>query len=239
MSLRDAWESQAENWARWARTPEHDFYWNFGRPNLFELLPAPGRRTLDLGCGEGRLAGDLTALGHVVIGVDSSPTLIGLAREAYPELEFVLGDATALPMEDKAFDLVVAYMSLMDIDNMPAAVTEAARVLEPGGRFCFAIVHPINSAGTFVGEASDSPFVIEGSYLDEHRYSDVLERDGLEMTFHSVHRPLEAYGRALESTGFVLEAIREPPTNPEVEREERGLRWRRLPCFLYGRARKN
>ena len=35
-------------------------------------------------------------------------------------------------------------------------------------------------AGTFDGDASDSPFVIEGSYLDEHRYSDFLERDGLE-----------------------------------------------------------
>ena len=238
MNLSEAWESQAENWARWARAPEHDFYWNFGRPNLFELLPAPGRATLDLGCGEGRLARDLKARGHRVAGVDSSPTLIRLARAADAEIEFLLADAARLPFAAGAFDLVVAYMSLMDMDDMPAAVREAARVLEREGCFCFAIVHPINSAGSFEGETSDSRFVIEGSYLDEHRYSDVLERDGIEMTFHSVHRPLEAYARAVESSGFVVETIREPPTAAEVEPLERTRHWRRIPCFLYVRARK-
>lgn len=239
VDLRKAWESEARNWARWARTPEHDFYWNFGRQNLLELLPPPGRRTLDLGCGEGRLARDLEKLGHRVVGVDSSPTLITLATEASPELEFVLADASALPFGDAEFDLVVAYMSLMDIDDMPGAVREAARVLERGGCFCFATVHPVNSAGSFGEETSDSAFVIEGSYLSEHRYSDVLEREGLAMTFHSAHRPLETYARALETAGFVVEAIREPPTSSEVEREERTRRWRRIPCFLYVRARKS
>jgi hypothetical protein len=133
---------------------------------------------------------------------------------------------------------VVAYLSLMDIEDMPGAVREAARVLERGGCFCFAIVHPVNSAGTFREDTSESAFVIEGSYLSERRYSDFLERGGLEMTFHSIHRPLEAYGRALEKAGFVLDTIREPPTSAGVERDERARRWRRIPCFLYARARK-
>ena len=61
---------------------------------------------------------------------------------------------------------------------------------------------------------------------------------GSNFTFETAHRHLEAYSRALESGGFLLEAIREPRTTPDVEREEGALRWRRLPCFLYARARK-
>lgn len=54
-NLRDAWESEALRWAAWARTPGHDhFFWRFNWPAFTALLPAPGRATLDLGCGEGR-----------------------------------------------------------------------------------------------------------------------------------------------------------------------------------------
>ena len=65
---------------------------------------------------------------------------------------------------------------------MPSAISEAARVLKPGARFCLAIVHPINSAGTFAGEEADSPFVIAGSYLEPFRYTDDVERGGLAVT---------------------------------------------------------
>jgi len=45
-------------------------------------------------------------------------------------------DAAALPVEDGASDLVVSFMVLMNVDDMEGVVREAARVLEPGGRFC-------------------------------------------------------------------------------------------------------
>ena len=56
MSRDDSWERQAERWARFARSPEHDhFFWEFNGPRFLELLPEPGRLTLDIACGEGRL----------------------------------------------------------------------------------------------------------------------------------------------------------------------------------------
>jgi SAM-dependent methyltransferase len=124
-------------------------------------------------------------------------------------------------------------MSLQDVDDLDGAVGEAARILRPGGRVCLAIVHPLNSAGTFEGDGEDAetPFVIRESYLSTFRYHDDVERDGIAMTFHSEHRPLEAYSRALEHASLVIEAIREATvTDPDVH-------WSRIPLFMHIRAR--
>jgi SAM-dependent methyltransferase len=235
VTLEARWEREAENWIAWARPPGHDSYWYY-RDGFLALLPPPGRAMLDLGCGEGRLTRDLGARGYRVVGVDASPSLLNAARAVDPAGEYLLADAARLPFEDARFDLVVAYNSLMDIENMPAAVAEAARVLEPRGRFWAAIVHPLNSAGAFANRQTGSPFVIDESYLAERPYVDELERDGLQMTFHSIHRPLELYSLAFERAGFVIEAIREPVAPSGIDRSwgAEGLeRWRRLPAFLW------
>jgi 2-polyprenyl-3-methyl-5-hydroxy-6-metoxy-1,4-benzoquinol methylase len=79
MHLRDSWEAQASQWLQWARAPGHDSYWRFHRDQFLHLLPPPGRRTVDIGCGEGRLTRDLKELGHDVIAIDSSPRSLLLA----------------------------------------------------------------------------------------------------------------------------------------------------------------
>jgi SAM-dependent methyltransferase len=185
LELRDAWENHAADWVRWAREPGHDSYWSFHRDRFLELVSPPGRLTIDLGCGEGRLARGLTALGHSVVAVASSPSMVEAARAADPELEVVVADAASLPFVDGAADLVVAFMSLHDIDDMSGAVREAARVLEPGGRLVAAVVHPINAGGKFESRDPDAAFVIRESYFDRRRYTDAIERDGLRMTFES------------------------------------------------------
>jgi len=234
--LRAAWEEHAGTWIRWAREPGHDSYWRFHRDSFLELVPAPGRRTLDLGCGEGRLSRDLAALGHRVVGVDGSPTMVEAARAADPAIEVHRADAAALPFPDGAFDCVVAFMSLQDVDDLRGAVREAARVLEPGGVLCVAIVHPLNSAGEFAGEESDSPFVVGGSYLEHSAYTDTVERDGLALTVVSEHRPIEAYVGALVDSGFVVDRLRESTMPSEAAETDRARRWLRVPLFLHLRA---
>jgi hypothetical protein len=69
MTLRDAWDRQAEEWGRFVRTPDADrTNERFNVPRLLDLLPPPGRATLDR-----RLGRELVRLGHRVVGVDSSP----------------------------------------------------------------------------------------------------------------------------------------------------------------------
>jgi SAM-dependent methyltransferase len=223
-------EERAQGWLAWARTPGHDAYWTY-RDAFFALVPAPGAATLEVGCGEGRVARDLVARGHRVTGLDASSTLLGAAAEADPTGDYVVGAAEALPFDDGAFDLVVAYNSLMDVEDMPVAVREAARVLAPGGRLCACITHPMQDAALWDRADDDAPLVISEPYL-ERRWMDVpIERDGLEFTFAGWCYPLEAYMRALEDAGLVVEAIREPA-------DPAGGRWARVPMFLMWRALK-
>ena len=134
-------------------------------PAFRDLLPAPGRATLDVACGEGRLARQLESLGHRVTGIDASPAMVQFAGGHASAGPVVLADAAGLPFRDGAFDLAVAYMCLHDIDDMPHAVAEIARVLGRSGRLCAAIPHPISTAASFQGRDAGAPFVISGSYM--------------------------------------------------------------------------
>jgi SAM-dependent methyltransferase len=235
VSLRDAWEQAAPEWITWARTPGHDSYWRFHRDALFELIPAPGELTIDIGCGEGRVSRDLAALGHRVVGLDGSMAMARAAAQ-HPGSDgpVVIGDAARLPFRDECADLAVAFMSLQDVDGFETAIAEAARLLGPGGVFVMAIVHPINSVGRFdeTEDGEATRFVVTDSWYDRQLTVDRCGQDGLEMTFHSEHRPLMAYTEALYDAGFLIERLREPTErDPETK-------WYRMPMFLHIRAIK-
>ena len=145
-----------------------------------------------------------------------------------------MADAATLPLADAAVDVVTAFMTLHDIDEMGSAVREIARVLGPGGRACLAVVHPINSGGRFESRTPDAPFVIRDSYFEVRRYADAVEREGLEMTFNGVHRPLQAIVAALESAGLLIERLVEVPDSTDPP----NARWQRIPLFLHLRTIK-
>ena len=230
---RKHWETESGNWAAWARRPEFDAYWKYSSA-FFELVPPPENRTLEVGCGEGRVSRDLTARGHRVTAIDASSTLIHLANDADPSSNYLQSDAAALPFAAASFDLVVFYNSLMDVDDMEGSVREAARVLRHGGKLCACITHPMADAGHFASREPDSQFVIEGSYLGERRWFELdVERDGLHMNFTGWAYSLEAYFTALERAGFMIQAVREPRAPDQaVDGSPSENRWRRIPMFL-------
>jgi SAM-dependent methyltransferase len=233
-----SWEWQAEAWLAWARTPGHDSYWHFRDLFFDAIVPAPGRLTLEVGCGEGRVARDLARRGHTVVALDASPTLVARAA-ADPTGRYLVADAAALPFPDGSFDAVVTYNSLMDVADMPAAVAEAARVLAPGRPLCVCVTHPTADAGKFQSKDPDAPFVIPGSYLGRHRFEGVFQRDGLEITFAGWRYSLEEYASALEDSGLVIERLREPAAPASALAARPGYeRWQRLPNFLHLRAVK-
>lgn len=228
------WEPEADNWMRWARAPGHDAYWYY-RGSFFELLPPPGARAIELGCGEGRVVRDLSERSHRVVGVDPSRTLVRHARAADTAGSYLVADAAAVPCASGAFDLVVAYNSLQVVADMRGTVQEAARLLRPGGHFCLTVSHPAMDLGRFVDSNNGTVFAVRPAYFESSRVEDTLEMDGLRVTCRGWTYTLEDYVVAFESAGLVVETLREPrPTAPSPNFE----RWREVPLFLMARTRK-
>jgi SAM-dependent methyltransferase len=229
--VTDAWRARASQWLAFARTPGHDvFFAELNLPWFAELLPAAGRRTLDVGCGEGRMGRWLAARGHSVCGIDSSPLLVDAARELGGYDELICSDAggASLPWDDGSFDLAVSHMVLQDMTNPAACIAEVGRVLGPAGVFCVAIPNPVNaSAGSLA------------RYFDEMRCAETLVRNGLTMEFVSIDRPLSFYTEALASSGFVIERLREPrPSAATVTRHPELGSARDTPFFVHLRCRR-
>jgi SAM-dependent methyltransferase len=126
--LRDSWDMYASEWIAWTRSPDQpDSYLRFHREHFLPLIPAPGRLTLDLACGEGRIARDLKDHGHRVLGLDWSFTMCKAAATHFSDpISVVAGDAARLPIADAQVDCVIAFMCLQDIDDMSGAIAEIA-----------------------------------------------------------------------------------------------------------------
>jgi ubiquinone/menaquinone biosynthesis C-methylase UbiE len=239
MGGEEDWESEAENWVRWARTAGHDAYWYY-RDSFFDLIvPAPGRRTLEIGCGEGRVARDLADRGHRVTAIDTSRTLLRYARQYDAAGAYVRAASRLLPFPHRYFDLVIAYNSLQSlqaVDDMAASVFEAERVLDPGGHLCACVAHPVTDLGRFGGEDSDAHFLLRRQYFEPRWVEDLVHRGGLTMTFRGWTYTLEDYAVALEQAGFHIETMREPrPTGAAAGYKRR----RDIPLFLFFRAVKS
>ena len=122
-------------------------------------------------------------------------------------------DAAALPFADQSAELAVACMSLLDIEDFQGAVSEIGRVLQPGGRLCLTVVHPFASAQDEDTMHTGSPR-FSRPYLQSRQYIDRFQRDGLTMTFTSMHRPLSAYTSALLANGMMISAVTERGNGP-------------------------
>jgi SAM-dependent methyltransferase len=110
------------------------------------LDPQPGQRLLDVACGTGAVAELAAATGAEVVGVDIAPALIEQARDRAAqgglEIDYRVGDAEALELEDASFDLVASTCGVMFAPDHQAIAAELARVTKPGGRMALACWTP-------------------------------------------------------------------------------------------------
>ena len=94
----------------------------------------PGDRVLDACCGTGDLAVEAERRGGRVVGLDFSPRMLERARPKSGAIEWVQGDALALPFADGDFDAATVGFGVRNLSDLEAGLRELARVLRPGGK---------------------------------------------------------------------------------------------------------
>jgi SAM-dependent methyltransferase len=163
-------------------------------------------------------------------GIDPTPRLVEAARWRDPSGDYRLGRAERLEFEPASFDLVVSYLTLVDIADFRMAISEMARVLKPGGSLLIANLTGFTSACAAQGWVRDEAgrrlhFPVD-QYLDE--FSFWFEWAGIRI--ENWHRPLAAYMAALLESGLHLTFFSEPePVSGEASRRED---YRRAPWFV-------
>jgi len=193
-----------------------------------------GLNVLDVACGHGRMTRELARRGAKVLGIDISTALITKAEAAERNVplgvNFRSADVCAgMPdINDASFDLSVCCFGLSDIDDLDAALHGIARVLRPGGRFVFAILHPCFPGA---GEVSGA-WPTNGSYYEEGWWVAQGERSSLRRHVGANHRMLSTYINALGRHGLGMDRIAEPEP-PEEWAASRGQAGS-YPVFLVG-----
>ena len=103
------------------------------------LAPVPGRRLLDVACGQGDLVWAAQQAGLRPCGIDVSVEAIRRARVRCPQATLVIGAGERLPFPDRHFDYVTSLGSLEHYRSMELGVREMARVLKPDGLACVVV----------------------------------------------------------------------------------------------------
>lgn len=106
----------------------------YGKGILSILNPQPGERILDLGCGTGDLANEISKAGAQVTGMDYSEEMIRQSKSKYPDIPFITANAENYRPEE-AFDAVFSNAALHWMKNAQDVVKTIYSCLRPGGRF--------------------------------------------------------------------------------------------------------
>ena len=213
--MSDGWNESAEAWIA-SQGDSGDFgrQWVMDAPMLARVRRGWFSRALDVGCGEGRFCRMLKAEGVEAVGIDPAPALIDHARAVDPGGDYRVEAAEALGFPDGAFDLVVSYLSLIDIPDANAAIAEMARVLAPGGTLLIANLAGYNSAA----DANDLGWATLSDGRRAHAMDHYLEEKVGWIAWKGIriqnwHRPLSTYMTLLLEQGLRLTHFDEPPAH--------------------------
>ncbi|ORX53964.1 S-adenosyl-L-methionine-dependent methyltransferase [Hesseltinella vesiculosa] len=200
-------------------------------PSFQSMLPSlQGKKCLDIGCGYGWHCLFAISQGAAsVLGIDHSQNMLQVAREKSRCLPLADQDRVhylQLPMEqltevagDAQFDVVISSLALHYVASFDQVAQQVARLLKPGGHFCFSVEHPIYTAqGPQTWCKDDQGRKLHwpvDRYFDESaRTSRFLGQDVIKY-----HKTTSTYVQTLLNTGFqlchLIEPLPEDPDHPD------------------------
>lgn len=244
-SSTECWSSIGRAWCEEVNKQSPDNPGWFIMPyTLAELLPdVEGRSLLDLGCGEGRYARELTRRGACVTGVDCSEYAINVAIEKASEtgldIPFFIRNSNDLSgFQDNSFDIVLCSMMLMDCEDFVGTVSEAARVLKPGGRFIASVLHPCFNGNQDSGigrmDKGIDRKVVVMDYFRPAEWEQPISKTDPSSTVIWRHRTLEGYVKTFIANGLRIVDLNEPVPDDVTAAMSTGLAWlRKVPIFLF------
>jgi trans-aconitate 2-methyltransferase len=212
---------------------DHAFVWKYGADLLPLLDPKSGERILDLGCGTGHLTAEIAMTGAQTLGIDSSPNMIGQARQNYPKLKFQLADARTFET-DQPFDAVFSNAALHWVLEPRAAAQRIHQALKPGGRFVAEFGGKGNNAQVIAAlrEAGAGDPLASFYFPSISEYATLLELEGFEVRFATLFdrftelpdpvRGLEQWLLMFQQKS--LSAIPHPSLSPALRQIEDKLR---------------
>lgn len=184
------------------------------------LGPVRGRRVLEVGCGSAPCARWLAAQGAWVVGLDLSAGMLrhatDAARDTGLSVPLVQADAGRLPFADASFDLACsAFGAVPFVADSAMVMREVARILRPGGRWVFAVTHPLR--WIFPDDPGEAGLTVAQSYFDRTPY---VEVDALgNPTYVEHHRTLGDRIREIVAAGLQVEDLVEPEWPEGLQRE--------------------
>lgn len=214
-----AWERQAGWYDQHQGRDGDDFYQVLILPAVLrQLAVIPGRRVLDVGCGQGVLGRALGERQIASLGVDASPSLIEAAkRRAGPLEQYRVGDVRSLEtvLPGERFAAAAAVLCLQDLDPLEPVFAGIAALIEPGGRLVMVLTHPCfripKRSGWGWDERDGLQFRRIEAYQSHLRLPIVTHpgqpADGASTS--SFHRPIATYLNALGESGFGVIAAEE------------------------------
>ncbi|HUO71413.1 MAG TPA: methyltransferase domain-containing protein [Solirubrobacteraceae bacterium] len=152
----------------------------------------PGVRVIDLACGTGNAALHAAAAGAWVIGIDSAPRLLEVARDRARarglSVHFREGDLLDLPVADDAADLLLSVFGVIFAPDPGGALGEIARVVRPGGRVLLSAWVPagpidamLTAMGTVLARVTNASAPARFAWFDPAALGPVAERAGLSL----------------------------------------------------------
>jgi SAM-dependent methyltransferase len=156
----------------------------------------PGTRLLDVGCGTGLTLVLAAQRGAIPSGLDVSPGLLAIARERLPDADLQDGDMESLPFAETSFDAVTGVNAFQFAGDPRRALSEAARVLRPGGRVVASLfAAPERSQGTVAHEAMTA--LIPPERAADHAPYALSAPGNLEASLASAGLTLDASGEVV------------------------------------------